>query len=49
MFVLFITMCKEAFDDYQRYRRDKELNTRKHEVLTNNGFKLMNSMDLKVG
>ncbi len=49
MFVLFITMCKEAFDDYQRYRRDKEMNTKKHEVLTNNGFKLMNSMDLKVG
>jgi phospholipid-translocating ATPase len=49
MFVLFITMCKEAFDDFQRYRRDKDMNLKKHEVLTSNGFKMMYSQDLKVG
>jgi hypothetical protein len=49
MFVLFITMMKEAFDDFSRNRRDKELNTTKHEVLTHNGFKNTNAMDLKVG
>lgn len=49
MFVLFITMCKEAFDDLQRHRRDKEMNLKKHEVLSNNGFRKTNSMDLKVG
>jgi len=49
MFVLFITMCKEAFDDLQRHRRDKDMNLKKHEVLTNNGFKKVNSMDLRVG
>jgi phospholipid-translocating ATPase len=49
IFVLFITMCKEAFDDFQRYRRDKELNTAKIELLTGNGFRLENSMDIKVG
>jgi hypothetical protein len=40
---------KEAFDDFQRYRRDKEMNTTKHEILTHNGFEKINSMDLKVG
>lgn len=49
MFVLFITMMKEAFDDFSRYRRDKEMNQTKFEVLTHNGYKLTNSMDMKVG
>jgi phospholipid-translocating ATPase len=49
IFVLFITMCKEAFDDYSRHRRDKEMNTTKYEVLTGNGYKDTNSMELKVG
>jgi hypothetical protein len=49
LFVLFINMMKEAFDDFSRYRRDKEMNMKQHEVLTNNGFRMMNSMDLKVG
>lgn len=49
MLVLSITMCKEAYDDYQRYRRDKEMNLKKHEVLTSNGYKQMSSMNLKVG
>ena len=48
-FVLFITMCKEAFDDVQRYRRDKELNTKKHEILTNTGYKTITSQNLRVG
>ena len=49
MFVLFITMLKEAFDDFSRYRRDKEMNMTKLEVLTGNGYKWINSMDVKVG
>ena len=27
--VLFFTMLKEAYEDYQRYKSDKELNNRK--------------------
>jgi phospholipid-translocating ATPase len=42
-------MLKEAFDDFQRNRRDKELNTTKHEVLGHSGFRLINAMDIKVG
>ena len=49
MFVLFINMMKEAFDDFQRYRRDKDMNLKQHEVLTGKGFKQTFSMDLKVG
>jgi phospholipid-translocating ATPase len=30
-FVLVITLMKEAWDDLQRYRRDKELNNKAHE------------------
>ncbi len=48
-FVLFITMLKEAFDDFQRHRRDKEMNQKEHEILTNNGFKKISSAQLKVG
>jgi len=34
-FVLIVTMLKEAFDDFQRFQRDKELNLTKYEKLTN--------------
>ncbi len=30
-FVLVVTLLKEAWDDLQRYSRDKELNNKKHE------------------
>ena len=30
-FVLIVTLMKEAWDDIQRYARDKELNNKKHE------------------
>jgi len=31
VFVLLITLGKEANDDFQRYRKDKELNNKKYE------------------
>ena len=49
MFVLCVTMLKEAYDDLSRMRRDKELNSTKFEVLFPGGFKTCYSMDLKVG
>jgi hypothetical protein len=42
-------MCKEAYDDYSRHKRDKEMNTTKYDVLNINGYKPTNSMDVKVG
>jgi phospholipid-translocating ATPase len=33
-FVLFVTMGKEAYDDYKRYLRDNEANSQKYLILT---------------
>ncbi len=49
MFVLFITMLKEAIDDLKRYTRDKEMNSKKHEIQTPKGLKSICSKDLRVG
>ena len=52
MFVLFITMLKEAYDDFQRFRRDKEMNNKKHQILSTrspDGYKTISSQQLKVG
>ncbi|SCV99908.1 LAFE_0B05182g1_1 [Lachancea fermentati] len=46
-FVLTVTMSKEAMDDIQRRRRDKESNHELYEVL--NKAQLIPSEDLKVG
>ena len=53
-FVLTVTMIKEAFDDFGRYRRDKELNNLQYEVLvrseTGSGvITPIASKDIKVG
>ena len=42
-------MLKEAYDDIQRYRRDKDLNQKKHEIIVNNTFKWIYSQDLRIG
>lgn len=50
MFVLFINMMKEAFDDFKRNLRDKEMNQKKHEILKADGsFMSICSQALKVG
>ncbi|CAL9728696.1 phospholipid-transporting ATPase Neo1p [Monosporozyma unispora] len=46
-FVLTVTMSKEALDDIQRRKRDKESNNELYEVL--NQSRLVPSKDLKVG
>ncbi|XP_060077984.1 probable phospholipid-transporting ATPase IIB [Ylistrum balloti] len=48
-FVLFVTMCREALDDYRRYRRDKEANSQKYSKLNRDGFVVIPSSDIKVG
>jgi phospholipid-translocating ATPase len=43
-------MLKEAVDDIKRLQRDKEMNNKKHNILTANGnSKIIASKDLKVG
>lgn len=53
VFVLMVTMLKEFFDDFMRYKRDKELNNAGYELLTgeagNSGFVPITSAEIKVG
>ncbi|KAI8375062.1 aminophospholipid-transporting P-type ATPase [Choanephora cucurbitarum] len=48
-FVLLITISKEALDDYQRYKRDKEANSQLYQCLTPNGFQHIPSSKIRVG
>lgn len=50
VFVLVITMAKEAYDDFQRYKRDKEANSQLYSRLTGTGgVETVPSSDLRVG
>ena len=49
IFVLVITMGKEIYDDLQRYKRDKEVNSQTCTRLTLGGPENMPSSELKVG
>ena len=50
VFVLLITMGKEASDDFKRYRQDKQFNNTKYEYLHRDGtWRLKASSDIKVG
>jgi phospholipid-translocating ATPase len=50
VFVLTVTMCKEAFDDYMRMKRDKELNNTVFPMLNQQSeFQDVKSQDIKVG
>ncbi|KAI8982002.1 phospholipid-translocating P-type ATPase [Mycotypha africana] len=48
-FVLFVTISKEALDDYQRYKRDKEANSQLYRRLTPSGHQNIPSSKIKVG
>ena len=50
VFVLSITLAKEASDDYQRYVRDKESNSQRYDRLMGDGrLQSVPSSDIKVG
>ncbi|EFP01045.1 hypothetical protein GCK72_001413 [Caenorhabditis remanei] len=49
-FVLTITLIREAFDDFVRYLRDRDLNSEKYEKLTRDGTRVeIRSADIEVG
>ncbi|RCH94823.1 hypothetical protein CU098_002803, partial [Rhizopus stolonifer] len=48
-FVLTITISKEALDDYQRYKRDKEANSQLYKRLTPTGIQSIPSSKIRVG
>lgn len=47
-FVITVTMLREAYDDFKRYLRDKELNSQLYKILTYDGIKMVPSSKLKV-
>jgi phospholipid-translocating ATPase len=49
LFVLTVTISKEAHDEYIRYRRDVEANSQKYQRLTEAGFQDVPSSQLRVG
>lgn len=42
-------MCREALDDFRRYRRDKEANSQKFKTFTSSGIVHIPSSSIKVG
>ncbi|KAL1916153.1 uncharacterized protein VTP21DRAFT_6157 [Calcarisporiella thermophila] len=48
-FVLLVTIGKEAYDDYKRYRRDQEANSQLYEMLTEEGVVMVPSSKIRVG
>ena len=34
---MFVTMCREAYDDFIRFRRDREVNSQQYKKLTKKG------------
>ncbi|GAM24916.1 hypothetical protein SAMD00019534_080910 [Acytostelium subglobosum LB1] len=49
VFVLTITLLKEAYDDFKRFKRDKEANSQQYLRLTPNGYVSIPSSDIRVG
>ena len=47
--MLFVTMCREALDDFRRYRRDKEANSQKFKLFSRDGVTEIPSSKIKVG
>ena len=48
-FVLTVTMLKEAYDDFKRYRTDRETNSQRYSKLTPRGTVTIPSSEIRVG
>uniref|UniRef100_A0A8C4NK30 Phospholipid-transporting ATPase n=1 Tax=Eptatretus burgeri TaxID=7764 RepID=A0A8C4NK30_EPTBU len=48
-FVLATTMCREALDEFRRFKRDKEMNSQLYSKLTTQGIVNVKSSDIQVG
>ena len=49
IFVIFVTMCREAVDDIRRLQRDREVNSQKYKKLTRQGLVSIASSRIVVG
>jgi phospholipid-translocating ATPase len=48
-FVLILTMVKDGYDDYKRYKRDQEANSSLYDVIVKEKIKKVQSGNLKPG
>jgi len=44
-----LTLAKEAYDDFKRYRRDKESNSTKYRLIRHGQLHTIQSQDIQVG
>lgn len=44
-----VTLIREAYDDFKRYLRDREMNSEKYEKITSEGRMEVESSDIEVG
>ena len=47
--VMVLTLGKEAWDDYKRYRRDKESNSATYRIIKDGETKKIRAEDIQVG
>jgi phospholipid-translocating ATPase len=47
--VMTLTLAKEAYDDFKRYRRDKESNSTKYRLIRHGQLHTIQSQDIQVG
>lgn len=47
--VMALTLGKEAYDDFKRYRRDKESNSANYRKISENSIKPIASANIRVG
>lgn len=47
--MLLVTISKEAMDDYQRYKRDKDANSQLYQCMTPTGLQNIPSSKIRVG
>ena len=47
--VMTLTLAKEAYDDFKRYRRDRESNSTKYKFIKNGQMHTIASEDIQVG
>jgi len=49
MFVVTVTMIREAIDDFKRFLRDRDINKQQYKKLTRDGIVSVESAKIKVG
>ncbi|OMJ71781.1 hypothetical protein SteCoe_29926 [Stentor coeruleus] len=49
VFVMVVTMSKEAYDDYLRWKRDTEVNNEEYQRITSAGISKIVSSDIEIG